>query len=152
MCLSVNLICLGGARREESVAFHKARLALARTHGFTNRLLRLRANRRQRSRHLIQKQASDGLFEPHLFMRSNLLPSVPPPPLADLNNIKFSAYRTAMKLRRVQKALRRTYRVSFCWGGGGRGADCTVLRVNVSHVLRDRVFTQMSKESWCLST
>ncbi|XP_037317443.2 dystrophin-related protein 2 isoform X1 [Pungitius pungitius] len=26
--------------------------------------------------------------------------------LADLNNIKFSAYRTAMKLRRVQKALR----------------------------------------------
>ena len=25
---------------------------------------------------------------------------------ADLNNIKFSAYRTAMKLRRVQKALR----------------------------------------------
>lgn len=26
---------------------------------------------------------------------------------ADLNNIKFSAYRTAMKLRRVQKALRR---------------------------------------------
>ncbi|KAL8180946.1 UNVERIFIED_CONTAM: Dystrophin- protein 2, partial [Gekko kuhli] len=27
--------------------------------------------------------------------------------LADLNNIKFSAYRTAMKLRRVQKALRR---------------------------------------------
>lgn len=30
------------------------------------------------------------------------------PPLADLNNIKFSAYRTAMKLRRVQKALRCT--------------------------------------------
>ncbi|XP_057205520.1 dystrophin-related protein 2 isoform X1 [Triplophysa rosa] len=30
--------------------------------------------------------------------------------LADLNNIKFSAYRTAMKLRHVQKALRCTYR------------------------------------------
>lgn len=32
---------------------------------------------------------------------------------ADLNNIKFSAYRTAMKLRRVQKALRRKFPISF---------------------------------------
>lgn len=34
------------------------------------------------------------------------------PPLADLNNIKFSAYRTAMKLRRVQKALRCTLSIA----------------------------------------
>lgn len=35
---------------------------------------------------------------------------------ADLNNIKFSAYRTAMKLRRVQKALRRTSSVVLSHG------------------------------------
>lgn len=33
--------------------------------------------------------------------------------LADLNNIKFSAYRTAMKLRRVQKVLRCAYWISI---------------------------------------
>lgn len=43
------------------------------------------------------------------------------PPLADLNNIKFSAYRTAMKLRRVQKALRCTYRLLFMIKSEGRG-------------------------------
>lgn len=48
----------------------------------------------------------------HLFILT-ISPSLPPPPLADLNNIKFSAYRTAMKLRRVQKALRCTYRLLF---------------------------------------
>lgn len=37
-------------------------------------------------------------------LRSFFLPST-----ADLNNVRFSAYRTAMKLRRLQKALCRKY-------------------------------------------
>lgn len=35
------------------------------------------------------------------------------PPLADLNNVRFSAYRTAMKLRRLQKALCCEYSLSI---------------------------------------
>lgn len=35
---------------------------------------------------------------------------------ADLNNIKFSAYRTAMKLRRVQKALRCKFPIALLYG------------------------------------
>lgn len=65
------------------------------------------------------------------WVRSNLLLYLSLLSLADLNNIKFSAYRTAMKLRRVQKALRCMYRVSLfsgcCVGVGGVVKRCTVI-------------------------
>lgn len=65
------------------------------------------------------------MFSLHLFIHT-ISRSLSPPPLADLNNIKFSAYRTAMKLRRVQKALRCTYRLLFMVKSEGGVKSCTL--------------------------
>lgn len=48
---------------------------------------------------------------------------------ADLNNVRFSAYRTAMKLRRLQKALCRKYVPSAV--GAGVSAVRSPVRVCV---------------------
>ncbi|KAH0631007.1 hypothetical protein JD844_004469 [Phrynosoma platyrhinos] len=62
--------------------------------------------------------------------------------LAELNNIKFSAYRTAMKLRRVQKALRFThFFISGLWTTVDMVTLPTALEVFNEHELQpsDRV-------------
>lgn len=63
-------------------------------------------------------------------------------PPADLNNIKFSAYRTAMKLRRVQKALRRMFLILLEYCISGR------LLKWYSVILQHQKFT-VTRFLWC---